>query len=174
MLRSAQDGQVAVLARPGRTARTADPLVAGLGDVLEVQAPGALQQVAAHRGHIPQLPGGAREQGLRQHRVLGADPPITGQVAVTHRRTDRQSAAFGWLDRGQRQPAHVDEQPGRFDAELHEVDEIGPARQEDSAVGGRHRRDGRGWIGCPQIPDRPHRPGPWSAAAARMAATMLT
>jgi hypothetical protein len=47
VLGRAEDAEVAVRAGDGRAAGAGRTLVAGLGDVLEVAAPGALQQVAA-------------------------------------------------------------------------------------------------------------------------------
>ena len=57
-------------------------LVAGRRDVLEVDAAGALQRVAAGGGHVAQLAGGAGEQGLGEHRVALADPAVGRELAV--------------------------------------------------------------------------------------------
>src|SRR5205823_10357393 len=50
-----QDGVAAVVAVEGRTARPRLALVARPGGVAEVGAAGALEQVAADGGHVPQL-----------------------------------------------------------------------------------------------------------------------
>jgi pantothenate kinase len=54
-LRGAQDGQFAVIALAGRAAAARLTLVAGLGNVLEVDAARALQQVPTGGGQVAQL-----------------------------------------------------------------------------------------------------------------------
>ena len=68
----AQYGEVAVGAVAGRAAGARGALVAGLGDVLEVGAAGALEQVAAGGRGVAQLPRGAGQQRLGQDGVAVA------------------------------------------------------------------------------------------------------
>ncbi len=117
-------------------------LVAGLGDVLEVRAAGALQQVAAGGGGVAQLPGGAGQQRLGQRRVAVAHGGVGGEVAVADRRAGPQRAVGQLLHGVQRQPGDVDERGGRLHAELHQVDEVGAAAEVAGARVGRERVGG--------------------------------
>ena len=86
--RGAEDRQVAVVALRRWAARPALALVAGPGDVLEVDAAGALQQIAPDCGDIAWLAGGAREQGLCQNGVACPDRRIGSEVGVADQRAD--------------------------------------------------------------------------------------
>ena len=54
----------------GAAARAGLALVARHRRVVEVLAARALQKVPAVRRHVAQLPGGARDDGLRQQRIV--------------------------------------------------------------------------------------------------------
>ncbi len=125
----AEDGVIAVHPLPRPAAAARHPLVAGLGQVLEVRAAGALEQVAAGRGRVAQLPGGAREQRLGQRRTAVADGRVGGEVAVADHRPDPQAAVRQLLHFVQREPGDVDEGGGPLDAELHQIDEVGAAAE---------------------------------------------
>jgi hypothetical protein len=139
-----------------RTARARSALVARLGDVLEVRAARALQQVAADGRDVAQLPRGAGQQGGREQRIALPHRAIGGEVAVADGGADPQPAAGEVVDVRVWQPRDVDEALGRLDAELHEVDQVrAPAEVHRAGLGhGRHctRRVGRALV-C----ERPHR-----------------
>jgi hypothetical protein len=139
------DREVAVLALAGRAAGSGRALVARLGDVLEVRAARALEQVAADRGEVAQLPGGALEQRLREQRMAPADELAGREVAVADRRADPQAAFRRLLDPVVRQPGDVDQVGRPLDAEPHEVDEVGPAAEVHHA-GALGRSDGAGGL----------------------------
>jgi hypothetical protein len=154
-LRVAEDREVAVIALARRAARSRLPLVAGLGDVLEVGAAGALQQVAGHRGHVAQLARGAGQQRLGEHRVALADGGMDGQVGVAHRAADAQAAVRQVLDAIVEHARDVDQASRRMDAELHEVDEVGAAGEVHRVVV--ERGDGGGGVGRALVGERPQR-----------------
>ncbi len=83
-----QDGEFAVVALPRGTAAARHPLVAGLGDVLEVDAAGALQQVHAGGGQVAQLARSTGEHGLGEQGIAAADRTIGGEVAVAYQGAD--------------------------------------------------------------------------------------
>ena len=101
----AEDRQIAVHPGPGRAAGSGLALVARLADVVEVGAPGALQQVAADRCHVAEL--------ARTHR-----PAAPGTAPDSRRRTrgsaarsllrtrgaDAERAPSDPVDAGERQP----------------------------------------------------------------------
>ena len=122
-------------------------LVARRRLVVEVEAAGALHQVAPDRRHVPQLPGGAVQDRLRQNRIPGADQGVRGQATVAHQRADPQPAVGEFLDPVQRQPGDVDDRLRPLDALAHQVDEVGAAGEElrsrlgsDRPQGGVHVR----------------------------------
>ena len=115
-------------------------LLHGVVDVLEVDAAGALQQVAAGRGHVAQLAGGAGQQRLR--RAPGSAARTSGcggEVAVARpwrRCAGRRRGSS--LDLVERQPARRRRaRSGVGDPELHVVDEVGAAAEEDARRVGR-------------------------------------
>ena len=154
-----------------RASRARLPLVARLGDVLEVGAPGALQQVPADRRHVPQLTGGPGEQRLCQQRVASADSPgrrrgrCCGTAAPM--RSRRRPARRRWPSGspltstsivGRATPSFI--RSTRF---------VPPARNTAPGVDAtapRPRRDRR-----PGVGERPHRRPPSARAPP---ATMLT
>ena len=116
----------------------ASRLLHGCRDVLEVRAAGALQQVAAGGGQVAELPRGAGEQRLGEHREALAHPRIGGEVAVGHGGADPQAAV-----RESARPRSRCSSPtstssvGRGDAELHQVDEVRAAAEERAVRLGR-------------------------------------
>ena len=95
VLGGAEDGVVADVAADGRAAGAGGALVAGGGDVLEVDAAGALQQVARGGGEVAQLAGGGGKQGAGEHGVVAADDGVGGEVAVADVGADAQRAVGG-------------------------------------------------------------------------------
>lgn len=132
---------VPVHALTGAATTAGRPLVAGFGDVLEVGAAGALEQVATRGGRVAQLARGAREQGLGEDGITGADGRMGREIAVADRGADAERAVRELLDLVQGQAADVDEQVGPFDAEFHQVDQVGAAAEVAGAgVGGEEIR----------------------------------
>ena len=167
-----EDGEVAVLARPRRAARSRRPLVARLRDVLEVHAAGALQQVAADGGHVAQLSGRPGQQRLGQHRVARRVPAgrRRGRCCARRRRCAARRRRVGSI-RSERQPGDVDEQAGGGHAELHQVDQVGAAAEEGRAGTSGHGGDRRGRVGRRA---RSRTASPRLLGTSRIAATMLT
>ncbi len=107
------------------------------GGVVEIIAARPLEQVSPGGGLVAQLPRRAGEQRAAQHRITPDDARIGGEIAVRHQRADRQPAIGALLDRREIEPADIDQLLRRLDLQLHQVEQVGPARDEASA-----RRDG--------------------------------
>src|SRR5581483_5925459 len=88
--------------------------------IVEVIAARALQEVAAHRGHIPQLLRSSRENGLREHRITGPDEFMVSRIRVACERTDA-NAAFMFLNTSERQAIDVHQMSRTLDAHLHQI-----------------------------------------------------
>ena len=108
-------------------------LVAGGDPVAQVRAARALEQVAAHRGHVAQLLGGAEVQRLGDRREALDHPRLAGDVAHARERADAQTAVGERLDARERQVVDVDEVIVVGDAGADEVDLGRPAGQERAA-----------------------------------------
>ena len=74
------------------------------------------------------------------------------------------SVSSTWSDAA----VHVDQQPGRLDAEAHQVDEVRAAAEEPRAGLVRQQRDRAGGVVGTLVPEGPHAP------ASRIAGTRLT
>ncbi len=145
-----------VLAGDGGATAARRPLVARLAHVGEVAAAGALEEVAAHGGHVAQLPGGTGQHRLGQRRVAAAHLGVRGEVAVGDGGADAQSALGRDLDAVQGEFADVDEVGGAFDAGLHQVDEVGAAAEEAGVgVGGEQGQRSGDVTGAP-VAELPH------------------
>src|SRR5260370_21918954 len=83
-LRCPKDSAVALIALARGAAAARYPLVAGLGDVLEVDAASPLQQVPASRGEVAELARGSSAQRLGEQEIAGANGAIGHEVAVAH------------------------------------------------------------------------------------------
>ena len=114
----------------GGTARAGLTLVAGLGGVIEIRAAGALKQVAGRGRPIAELARGTGKDRPREHAVVAPHPLVGGEVGVAHQRPDPQSALRRGLDRVEPEPVHVDQVGGRLNLELHQVKQVGAARNE--------------------------------------------
>src|SRR5699024_4143016 len=136
------DRVVAGVPVEGRAAGSRLTLVARRGDVLEVGAPGALEEVAAGGGEVAQRAGGPGAQGAGEGRVARTDRTVRGEVAAAGGPPDAQATVGQLLDLGEGEVADIDEQVGRLDAEAHVVDEIGPAGEE-AGLGCRRRQPDR-------------------------------
>ena len=167
--RGVEDGVVAGVPLDRGTPRSGHALVARRRHVLEVDATGALEEVAGRGGLVPDLAGGAGEQGAGHDGIPAADEGVRGEVAVAHRRPDAEGAVGGLLHLAEGQPTDVDEAGRRGDTQLEVVDEVAATGDEGRPVVGRDGGDGRVDVDGPLVCEGPHR-----EAASRMAATMLT
>jgi hypothetical protein len=163
----AEDGVVADVAVDGRAAGAGAALVARCGDVLKVDAAGALQQVARRRREVAQLTRRGRQQRTGQHGVAAADDGVSGEVAVADVGSHAKAAVGQLLHVGERQMADVDDKCGRHDAELHVVDEVGAACEEHRVGAVSHGGDGVGDTRCAVIVEGDH------CADSRIAARMF-
>ena len=116
-------------------------LIAARGVVVEIDAAGALHEIAADRRHVADLGGGAGQDRLGEQRKALAHTPIGRDGGVLHAGADAQAAALGLLDIA-REPGHVHQHIGMLDGLAHEVDEIGAAAEilGAGARPGRERR----------------------------------
>src|SRR4051794_37581294 len=87
-LRGAQDRQFAVIALPRGAAAARHTLVAGFGDVLEVDTTRPLQQVPTGGSQVAQLARSACEQRLREQGIACANRTVGSEVAVAYHRPD--------------------------------------------------------------------------------------
>src|SRR5699024_1510338 len=104
--------------------RTRLTLVARRGHVLEVDAAGALEEIAAGGGGVAQLPGGAGEQCAGQHRVVAADARVRRQIAVADHRADADTAVVEILHGVQVEAVDVDDRVRGGDPQFEVVDQI--------------------------------------------------
>src|SRR3954462_14182519 len=77
---------------PGRA------FVAWLIGVVEIRAPGPLQQVARSRRHVAQLAGRAGHERARKQAIVATHTWIGGKISVAHQRTDAQAAILRRVD----------------------------------------------------------------------------
>ena len=142
VLARAQDRVDPVDAADGAAARARRALVAGRGGVVKVIAARPLVEVAAVGRGVAELRAGAGQDRARQQRVTLGDPGIVGGVGVGRQRAQREAAigALGDVCQGQR--VDVDEPRRALHVVLHQVDEVGSARDEAGAAFGavQHRR----------------------------------
>ena len=114
----------------GGAAAAGSVLVARHARVVEVIAACPLQQVAAVAGHVADLRRGAGKNGGAQQRIVLAHQRVPGRVLVACQGAEPETAVGGGCDVMQRQAVDVDEQRRSHDPLLHQVDEIGAARDE--------------------------------------------
>ena len=120
-----------------RAAAAGLAFVAGLVGVVEIRAARALQQIARGRRLVAQLAGGAGEQRARQHAIVAPHARIGGEIGVAHQRADAQAAFRRGFDLVEREAVHIDQMRRRFDLELHQVEQVGAARDELGAADAR-------------------------------------
>jgi hypothetical protein len=138
----AQDRRLPGRAADRGTAGTGLALVARRADVLEVDTPGALQRIPANGGHVAQLIGRARQQGLRQHRVALPDPRVGGQFTVAQPSSDPQAPAGQLADLAGQHPGDIHQQARSRHPQAQMVDEIRSAAEERRPRCSRHLADG--------------------------------
>src|SRR5215510_3337933 len=129
-LARAQDRVAAVDALDRRAAAAGLAFVAWRGRVVEIEATRPLQKVAPGRGHVAQLRRGAGEDRAAQHGIARLDLRVIGEIAVGNQRADPQAAIGRRLDLAQRQMRDVDQPRWPRDVLLHQIDQIGAARDE--------------------------------------------
>ena len=114
-------------ARAATAARLA--FIARHRGVVEILAARALQEIAAVRGHVAELPRGAGHDRLREQRIIAANQRMIGRVGVRRQRADRDAAARR-LDLGELQAREVDQLVRPLHVLLHQVEDVGPAGEE--------------------------------------------
>ena len=172
-LARAENGIDAVDAIDRRAAAAGLAFVTRRRDVIEIETPRALQQVAARRCHVAQLLRCAGQDRARQQRISFLDQRVIGEVAVRYECTDAQAAVRGVLNRLERQTRDVDQPHRALDVIFHQVDEVGAACDE---LRGRISRDLSHCvrdIGRACILKIDHGLAPIAAMACWIAATML-
>ena len=130
MFARAEDGERAVAAGDGRAAGPGLALVAGHRGVAEIHAARSLEQVAGSRRHVAKLRRCAGEKGLRQHRIISLHRRMVGEIRIANRGADLQPAVRRRFDLVERQTVDVEEPRGRFDVQLHQIDQRRPAGEE--------------------------------------------
>ena len=100
LVAGAEDGVPAVEAIQGRAAAAGIALIARRRRIAEIAAPHPLAQVAAHRGHVPQLRRGSQQQRLRDDREPLHHAGRLGDVAHPRQRADAKAAVGQVLDAG--------------------------------------------------------------------------
>jgi len=73
-------------------------LVAGHGCIAEVHAAGSLQQVAGGRRQVAKLRRCARQQGLREHRIIALHLRVVREIRIPDGGADLQPAIRQLLD----------------------------------------------------------------------------
>ena len=145
-LAGAENGMHAIEPGDGGAAAAGLALITGRCGVVKVIAAGALQEIAAGRGHVTQLRRGAGEEGAAQHWIALGDQGVIGEVRIRHQRADAQAAVAGLLDGLERQARNVDQPRRPLDVFLHQIDEVGAAGDEFRLGVGRDQADGVGDI----------------------------
>ena len=130
LVRRAKDGVQTGCPADRLTARSGLAFVAGHGGVVEIIAAGALAQIAARGGLVAQLTARPGQNGARQHWIIAADAVIGGAIAVGHQRANAQATVFRLADLLQVQPVDVDQLVRRHHFQLHQIEQIGAARDE--------------------------------------------
>ncbi len=120
-----------------RAAAAGLAFVARLVGVVEIRATGALEQIARGRRLVAQLTRGAREQRARKQAIVAPHTLIGGEIGVAHQRADAQPTLGRRFDLVEREAVDVDQMRRRLDLELHQVEQVGAARNELGALDAR-------------------------------------
>jgi hypothetical protein len=134
--------------------------------VAEVGAAGALQDVAAERGHVSELRTGGQLQRVGDDRIIALDIGIRRHIGHSGQSPQFQIAAIQTHRRpGVRQRIDVDENGRPHHVELHQIEEGGSAGERldrgvrERIIGGRCGGEGLcgGWrVGWPLICEGAH------------------
>ena len=95
---------------------------------------------------------------------MAADDWVGGEVAVADVGADAQGAVGQAFDVGEGEVADVDDESGFGDAELHVVDEVGAAGEEDGVGSVGDGGDGVGHAGGAVVFEGDHRAAFWMAS----------
>ena len=156
-LRCSKDREFAVIALARGTAAARHTLVAGLGDVLEVDAARALQQVTPGGGQVTELARGAREQRLGEQGIAGANRAIGREIAVAHHCPDTHASTGERFDAVIGQAGDIDQQIRLPHPQPHMVDEVRPSGEEDPVRRLGEERDGAGGVRWAFVAEGIHR-----------------
>ena len=102
--------------------------------VVEIRTACPLQQIAGGGGLVPELPRRSREECPRQNAVVAANTRIGSQCGVPNHGADAEPSVRGRLDLVESQPVHIDQMCRCFDLQLHQIEQIRPARDEFRVV----------------------------------------
>src|ERR1700761_6450324 len=156
LIRPSQDGVHSIEAAESVTSLAWCALVAARTVVvIEIGAASALHEVAAHRGHVPNLGRRSRNDCARQHRKALANRRVLGNRRVLRRGT-YQPGSVGLLLEGARQTCDINQGGGLLDGLPHQVNEVGTTAEE---LGGGVRSsepDRLGYVMCTGICERGH------------------
>ncbi len=177
VLGNAQHRMQAVETADGLAPRAGPTLVAGPPcRIAEIGAAGALQDVAAERGHVADLGARRQRQGLGDHRIILDHGRVIGGFGHAYQGAQVQPVRPGGdLSVGRRQAVDVDQRLGLHRLHPHQVDQGGAACQEG---GGRPPRPAPTFSnrlfdrGSALIHERSHAQAFIWPAACLMAATM--
>ena len=126
------------------TAAAGFSAIAGAGDIVEILAARALQDIAAGRRGVAQLCGSPRQQRFGDARKGLREARLVGQVAVSHQRADTDAAVVAPFDRIEAiEMGDVDDPIRTDDVAFHEIEQVGAAG-EVSRTGHRGSGDGLG------------------------------
>ncbi len=167
----ADDRQTAAdpLQRAASAARL--PLVAGHADVVKIGAAGALKQVSGGRCLVAQLARCPRKQRAAEHCIVAPYHFVRRKCRVANHCPDPQAALGRPLDPVEAEMVDVDQIRGRFDLQLHEVEQIGAPCDEARVRRARGGFHGIFDAGGPAVGEGPHAFS--SPATSRIAAMML-
>jgi hypothetical protein len=147
VLAPAENGVKPVVAAAGVAARTGIAFVAGAGDVVEVRAARALQEIAADGRGIAQLRRGSRQKRFGHGREAPREIAIVRKLRIVNQCADAHAAIWKILDIIEpRKMGDVDEPVREADASFHQIEEIGASGEIDGArvrSGGDRFRNGR-------------------------------
>jgi hypothetical protein len=79
------------------------------------------------------LAGGARNDCSGQNAIVTPYTKVACKCGIPNQSADAQSALRGWLDLVQTKILKVDKMAGRFDLQLHQIEEVGAASDKFGA-----------------------------------------
>ncbi|PAV66104.1 hypothetical protein WR25_17475 [Diploscapter pachys] len=121
----AQNRMIAVETVTSRATAARCPFVARCRRVVEVEAAGALQQIAASAGHVAQLRGGTGQDRLGEQRIALFNERVPGQLGIADQRADAQPTVRSGGNITQRQVIDVDQLSGAGDILFHQIEQVG-------------------------------------------------
>jgi len=139
VLAPSEDGMQPIIAAVGIAARTGLTLVASTGDVVEIGAARALQEIAADSGGVAQLRRCTRQKRFGYSRETAGEIAVVGQIRVAHQRADAHATVGESLDPVEAgKMRDIDEAIGPADPALHQVQQVGAGGEiSGTRLGGR-------------------------------------